>query len=1279
MRAFVLLLLLAASVLALRADPPRVAISPIIPPGADDGLEQGLAFADLLAVRLSGDTRWELVERAALPRIEQEWALKSSHIAGRAEALRIGALARADLFVECRVSDPAVEHPWCRITVVETARAEVLAEREVRLHARPVGPWYRSPPERDLDALATAANESLAMACARLAEWRGRPVAALLFAPRTDNKDAPNADASLSSLAETLRAAGVRWVDLVPGRAAESEGLLHLLGHTDGAPSPWEAAADLYLWTDTSPDGATALRSWRPGQPVREQPSAEEVLADLRRSRATPSPAERLAVAREFLRQARERWREAGLAEDRDVFGEHGILPKPSDSQLAALGPIRTRLAAAAFFAPEDGEIQELRALLDITLAPYPEKLLMMQRYCAVADHFWIRGDGAVDWRLCAESFTREHYIPVRFQKPRMAAAAEVLAGLPRETWPPFGPLMESWLQALLIRPEDQDAALFRKIWPMALHAMGNKLRESPRSGRSDLHTRMRMTPEGWGGALPELLAAAGPALYQPPPAIKFTPLNRPTERRGLSVRDREPRVVSRATRRDGPDGNWQRVETLDNGATRTIVIDPPPETGRPFPRGPSDRSAPPTAPARPAQPPILEAASRRDWTEVRRLLDADDARPPTKPVDSYAARQIASTDQRLLRAAVVSLQIDLANLLLDRGVKPHNADAPVFDSLWSQAGKLDEAGLRLFRRLDQAGARIGDGQTADPFILFLDHQRHRLEFDRELATREKTSGADTPARLRDLKARHRDEKEAEAIAAFRQLLELRLRDIYGEPAIDRATPDGVTPLVRVIRMEWEAGLRALLQAGADPDRGHFQGTPTRRLLSLNPKLSRIAATVASDARPGPDPRPSADTTVETSADSHDGAALVAALVQKDSIVLRRAAFTPEVLRYRDAKNWTVLHHAINERNDAFARALVAAGAPLDVVTTGGQTPLAFAAAQRMEALAAAMLDAGADVNLRAGDAPTPLFQAAFSQNPSLVRRLLAAGARLDIVAEDDRRTVLLAAACRADNVAVLEVLSEAGADFHAVSRQGGTALDWAVHADAVENVPYLHSKGVGWRKRQSGEPSPLQQAAGNGKDRMVRALLECGVWDESALSVAATAETKVLLEDAAARRGSKIAEDIALWPVICADRENGVRRAEAHLAAGGNPNYAKPDGWGYTPLEMALREMNPALVRHLLDHGAVARVDRDGHHTVKPPTLWALCAPFWLSHPAHRTPGSTPPFETTMEAWDAYAADMIPLIATRWTDPNYPELLKIFEQLGQPRSAAALRAALSD
>jgi ankyrin repeat protein len=1267
---------------------PRVTISPIIPPGPDDGLDQGIAFADLLAVRLSDDARWELVERARLSLIEGEWAFKGSLAAGRAEALRLGALARADLVVECTVSSSGLEHPWCRLVVVETARAELLAERKILLNARPTGTWYRSPPEADVDAVAAAAREALGEAAERLAGWHDKAVAALVFAPR-DQADV----ASLDGLAATARSAGFRWVDLVPGAAAEAEGLLHLLGYTDATPSPWAKAADVYLWIMPAAEGGKCgpvLHLWRPGLPVRARPlpaseaaaeSFAEIMrvirADLSTAPSAPSPEERLEVARRFLTQARSIWRAAGFSETADLFDVERDFGPPDSitaAQRAQLAVIRDLLAAAAFFALEDSEIQQLRAVLDVAVSDNATKPAMRQRYCAMVDRFWLLPDQRVDWRLYAESFAYlDIWIPAGFQKRRMAAGAEVLLTLPEEFAHPFGPMLDHWLRTILMAPEDKDLALVKRIWPMALRGLGNKIREPGDRGRPALFTRLSPGPDGWRDELDTLLGEAGPALYHPPAPPRFHARAAPSERRGLSVQERTPQVFQTVTKGDSTSTDWQQIEKLDDGRERVRTI-PRPE--------PTPASMPPTAPTPGATPlspvPVLAAAQGRDWAEVDRLLAAGADLSVDVATSHFhgdaVIRPPARAGQALLGEAVRQGRSELANRLLDSGVKPSNTRSHgVFRSLWTRLGDLSDAELRLYRRLGESGARVPNEDTYDPFIEFFQHQEFLRKSRKRHEEFERKQASPRPPGLVALEEKRKRENEEKSIMALKQLIDLQLEDVFGGPALNRADEDGRTPLVRAILLDWDAGVAALLDAGADLDRGHFEGTPARRLLNANPRLASLAA----KARPSSSAAASASEQAAPDGVKQatpGGAELVAALLRGDDAFLAQATLGGDALRYRDVKGWSLLHHAAHEKAEDFARRLIAAGAPLDVLSSGGQTPMAFAAAQRLESLVETMLEAGATVDLRGGQGPTPLFQAAFSQNPSLVRRLLDAGADHRIRAEEEQRTVAHAAACRADNVAVLEVLFSAGADFQALCGGGFTLLDWAFSADAPENVPYLHAKGVRWQKRKARDLTPLQKAAEDGRDRMVRALLDCGEWDEGALTMARSPAVEILLEDAAARRGSKVAEDIAAWPGICADRVNGVRRAEAHLAAGGDVNHARVSTWGRTPLEMALAGMNPDLVRFLLERGAGGRMRRDDVWVSNIAILWSVHAPMWLRHPDHAI--GPPPFTTTLEAWDAYAAEMITLVAPRWPDPENSELIEVFEKSGQPRSAAALRAA---
>ncbi len=526
--------------------------------------------------------------------------------------------------------------------------------------------------------------------------------------------------------------------------------------------------------------------------------------------------------------------------------------------------------------------------------------------------------------------------------------------------------------------------------------------------------------------------------------------------------------------------------------------------------------------------------------------------------------------------------------------------------------------------------------------------------------------------------------KNEESLALLETVWPLAARAL-GD-AVHRAPNENTLDLATTVRLAspaWQARVFPVLEAHDAVTRAPAPTTPPsdRIRSSERPRLGPPATSTPSvSARPARaatrPPTPRASSPTPAPATPTTAAEVVAALRRGDTDIMANIPLTSDILTARDENQWTVLHHALNQRAENFALRLIAADAPHDALSAGGQSPLAFAAANRLEACVAALLDAGAAVDLRAGSAPTALYQAAYSQNPRLIRRLLDAGADLAVRVEDDRSTVVHAAASRADNVPVLETLLAAGADFHALTGTGRTTLDWTLGGNAHQNVGFLHAQGVTWRKRDPSEPSPLHYAAREGQAEMVRALLDIGLWDDLALSAAASPAIRAQLEDAASKHGSSVVDDLALWPVICADRVNWRRRVEAHLAAGGNVNFTPASYADHTPLDHAIKAMNPDLVRLLIERGAIPRTHRELTPVTHPPTLWHVLAPMWLSLPEHNMPNFQPPFETTLEEWDAYAADMIALIAARWPDPAYAKLHAALAKSRQPRAAAALAAA---
>jgi len=102
-------------------------------------------------------------------------------------------------------------------------------------------------------------------------------------------------------------------------------------------------------------------------------------------------------------------------------------------------------------------------------------------------------------------------------------------------------------------------------------------------------------------------------------------------------------------------------------------------------------------------------------------------------------------------------------------------------------------------------------------------------------------------------------------------------------------------------------------------------------------------------------------------------------------------------------------------------KTLLAAGAPVNDASAGGETPLMRATSRGRLDVVRLLLEAGADVNARRADGMTPLIYAAFFGHTEVARALI-----------------------------------EGGADVEARDRLGMRALDWARSKGALETADLL-------------------------------------------------------------------------------------------------------------------------------------------------------------------------------------------------------------------------------
>jgi cytohesin len=141
--------------------------------------------------------------------------------------------------------------------------------------------------------------------------------------------------------------------------------------------------------------------------------------------------------------------------------------------------------------------------------------------------------------------------------------------------------------------------------------------------------------------------------------------------------------------------------------------------------------------------------------------------------------------------------------------------------------------------------------------------------------------------------------------------------------------------------------------------------------------------------------------------------------------------------------------------------------------------------------MARALIEAGADVNLDRGGRETPLYWAAFSGRTEMVRVLVGAGAEINL-ANRYGDTPLICAATYGRTETV-KALLEAGADVNLANRYGYTPLYWAAEQGHLDIVRLLLDAGADVNLAHRDQYTPLYWAAEKGHLDIVRLLLDAG------------------------------------------------------------------------------------------------------------------------------------------------------------------------------------------
>ena len=240
-----------------------------------------------------------------------------------------------------------------------------------------------------------------------------------------------------------------------------------------------------------------------------------------------------------------------------------------------------------------------------------------------------------------------------------------------------------------------------------------------------------------------------------------------------------------------------------------------------------------------------------------------------------------------------------------------------------------------------------------------------------------------------------------------------------------------------------------------------------------------------------------------------------AALAGDEGSVARMLAAGADV-NERDARGVTALHLAAWVERPAILALLLNAGADVHAVAVGTlETPLHMAGKAYDSGIAKALLDAGADVDVRQATDATPLHTAAHFNRAKTAQVLIGAGGSAR--AEDHRGATPLHVAASEGAREVAEVLISAGANLEAIDGAGHTPLYLAVQNGHGAVAVALLDAGADVNAMVAAGTPPFLVAISSGMERIALMLMERGAdvhaTDDQGNTAADLAESKGMTE----------------------------------------------------------------------------------------------------------------------------------------------------------------------